>query len=196
MSGKVRIATGVALAMVIGLSLVAAQYAPPLSRSQQAEAAKALVVEVLGANRMGIPNTSVSLTDLDRDRGTESGITDSNGCVRFFDVPDSYYRVNISGPGIVDPASRGFVAPGAHWWQFWLPVKNGKAVEMRSTPCDTCGGQGPIMADEPIATTTSSLEDLIPLPPDVSPAVAANPSAPHRNPLAQFFSRIGHKLGL
>lgn len=194
MSSKTRTAAGMALATVIGLSFVAAQDVPPLSRSRQVEAAKAFVVEVLGANRKGLPNTSVSLTDLDRDRGTKSGITDSNGCVRFEDVPDGKYRVNISGPGIKDPASVGFVAPGAHWWQFWLLVKDGKTVELRSTPCESCGG--PLNASAPLVdTTTSPLESQIPLPPDSSPSAVPS-SAQHRNPLARFSSGIGHKLGL
>jgi hypothetical protein len=65
---------------------VAAQDVPP-PRSQQFEAAQAVEVEVLGANRKGIPNTSVSLTTLNSEREVKSGMTDSSGRVRFDGEP-------------------------------------------------------------------------------------------------------------
>jgi hypothetical protein len=189
MSRVTRIAAGVALATVMGLSIVAAQDVPPPSRSLQLEAARAVEVEVLDAHRKGIPNTRVSLTDLDRGSGVKSGITDSNGLVLFRDVPDGEYRLNISGPGIEDPGSVGYVAPGAHRWQAWLPVIDGKAVKMHFTPCDTCGGPGPtLMQYSPVPTTISSLKDRLSLPPLPSPL------PPRRNLVVRVFSSIGHKL--
>ena len=191
MSGKIRIVTGVVLTVVTGLTLVAAQEFPPLSRSKWLETRTAVEVEVLDARRKGIPDTSVSLTDLVKNGEAKRGITDSNGRVRFYDAPDGTYRLNISGPGIEDPGSVAFVTPGSRWFQYWLPVVNGKPVKIQSTPCHDCGGPSLVVAMEPIPTSSRLLNDLIPLP----LAVATTPSAPRRNPLMRFFLSIGHKLG-
>src|SRR5580658_8015546 len=163
MSGELRIAAGVAFAMVIGLSLVAGQDVPPLSPWQTLEAAKAVEVEVW-ANREGIPNTTVSLTDLDGDRGIKRSITDSNGRVRFYDVPDGKYRLNISRPGIEDRRSVVFVAPGLRSFRDWLLVIDGRPVK-QSKPCYWCG-DSPMASVLLVHTTTSSLEDQLPPPLD------------------------------
>jgi len=111
-------------------------------------------VEVLDAHRRGIHDTIVGLTDLVSDRGAKRGITDSNGRVRFQDVHEGTYRLNISGSGIEDPRSILFVTPGSRGFQYWLPVTDGKPVKIHSTPCDSCGGPGlgTIMAEPPLTT--------------------------------------------
>jgi hypothetical protein len=197
MSSKIRIVTAVALAVLTGLTLVAAQEFPPLSRSEWLEARQAVEVEVLDAHRKGIPDTSVSLTDLVKNREAKRGTTDSNGRVLFYKVPESTYRLNISGPGIEDPRSVVFVTPGSRWFQDWLPVVDGKPVKIQSTPCRDCGGPGPspVLDDySPLPTSTYSIEDHLSLPPLPAPLPPQASSPQRRNLIGRFFSHIGHKL--
>jgi hypothetical protein len=137
---------------------VAAQDVPP-PRSLQLEAAQAVEVEVLGANRKGIPNTSVRLTNGGRE--VKRGIADSSGCVRFYGEPEGGYRLDISGPGIENPGSVVYVTPGSRWFQFWLPVIDGKAVKMQLTPCPNCNV--PHMAAPLLEPIASSVENQLPI---------------------------------
>ena len=184
------------LAMVTGLNLVGAQEFPPLSRSEWLETRKAVEVEVLDAHRKGIPDTSVSLTDLVKNREAKRGVTDSNGRVLFYQMPESTYRLNISGSGIEDPKSLVFVTPGSRWFQYWLPVVDGKPVKIESTPCHDCGGPGPSPphVDSPLPISTFSIEDRLSLPPLPAPLPPLAPSPPRRNPIVRFFFHVGHKL--
>jgi hypothetical protein len=177
MSGKIRIVAGAALAAAMGLSVATAQKASTVSSSKQPEPAEYVFEVCLTLDGAGIPNRNVSLTGPDGENELKND-TDSSGCAHFHGLKAGQYSVDMGAwhAGVVNvPASR--------------------RLTIRNTTCSDCVGP-PLAAAPQIEPTTSSLDDRIPLPADPSPSNEPTSSAPHRNPLARFFSGIRHKLGL
>jgi hypothetical protein len=199
MSAKIR-AAGVALAMAIRLSPVAAQEVPRSSSSQQLTVAKAVEVDVTGENGKGIPHVNVNLTSLDSQRGVKTAVTDSSGRVSFDGQLDGRYQLDISGPGnedypwVEDHGWVVFVTSLRRWFGLSLRVINGKAVEMHFEAsdvivCESC------LDPSPIETEMLMSEDKLVPPPPLPVVSLVPPRAPRRNPVARFFSAIGHQLG-
>jgi len=187
----------VALALAIGLSAVVAQDVPPRSSSEQLNAAKAVEVEVSGRDENGISGVSVKLTSLGRQGEVKTAITDSSGRVRFEGQPDGLYWLDISGPlvydhGVVD------VSPGHRGFGLGLREIDGKPVMLdfvytSAPPGIIC--TLPCFSPPIIETEMWMSEDKLVLPPALPVVSLVPPRVQRRNPIARFFSALGHQLG-
>lgn len=185
MLGNFRTVTEVALAMVLGVSLVAAQRTSTPPSSKQVEPARyGVEVEVLDVTGAAIPNADVQLKGPGEQEEAKRDVSDASGRLRFNSLLPGRYAFWARAKGfrsylrVLDLPTQGMV-------RMTLSPANADLV-LGPTAGPVCG----------VETTTSSLDDLIPLPLDAPPAVAPISSTPHRNPLVRFFSGIGHKLGL
>jgi hypothetical protein len=168
--------------MVVGVGLVAAQRSSTPSSSKHVEPARyGVEVEVLDGTGAAIPNADVQLKGPGEQEEAVGNVSDASGRLRFNSLLPGRYAFWARAKGF-----------NGYWRVSDVPTQG--VVRMTLSPmtlvvdpsCYDCG----------VETITSSLNDLIPLPADASPAVAPTSASPRRNPLVRFFSGIGHKLGL
>jgi hypothetical protein len=193
MSGKIQIATTMALAAVIAFGFAAAQNMPVSSPTPSKPAKYLVEVEVVSPGPVStiIRDADVRLIGPGDEEGPKVSEVDSSGHVRFLNQTGGKYmvwavaggfgygRMDLNVPTQTIDALQGVVS-----------VKMTLRIAEKITCTLPCGGMG-----ELVETTTSTLEDrlvLIPLPLPVEPQIP--PTMPHRNRVARFFSDIGHKL--
>jgi hypothetical protein len=183
MLGTMRFVAGVVLAAAMGLSLASAQKAPATLQLVQIEPAK-YDVEVVVVDPSGavISHANVSLTEPSDKGELKSDVTDSAG--------RAHFQSQLAGKYTMQVSARGFQAAKKS-----LDVPSQGEVKVALSP-------GPpeiicrIPSDLRTETITSTLGNQLPLPPIPTPAAAPELAiAPRRNPVARFFSGIGHKLG-
>jgi len=175
------------LLAAMGLSLASAQNTTAASSPKQTEPAK-YDAEVVVTDKQGavIPNANVSLVDPGNERKINSNITDSMGRAHLLSLLAGNYMVEVSASRF--QTAREFID---------VPSQSEISVTLFIDPDPgLIGYQGPGPFPPGIDVITSTLEDQLPLPPIPSPAAAQEPApVPRRNPVARFFSAIGHKLG-
>jgi hypothetical protein len=182
MLGVMRTVAGAVLAVVMGLSFAVAQNVPAASSAAQVEPAKYEVeVDVVDQQGAMIPNANVSLTGPGDKGELKSVITGPTGRAHFPNQLTGKYTAQVSARGFQDAKE-----------SVGLPSKGEVRVTLSVGP--------PEIIFDPTApsveTITSSLGNQLPLPPAPPPATAPETAAaPRRNPLARFFSGIGHRLG-